>query len=645
METQGFSKITDMTRAISIIILAIHLYITCYTWFDRMQWTSQFSDRILFNLINTNIFDGSIRPKLISLTFLCMAMLGIKGMKQKDMDRKKAFAEIIFGIILFFGSIVFDSSIAYMIATILGYLLILSGLTMLTRYWRSKWDSDVFDRLHESFPQAQMKIGNEYSINLETQYFYNKKKHRGWINIINPFRGTLIMGNPGSGKTRFVIEPMIDQMIAKGYGMFVYDFKFDDLTKFTFDRLQMHGVNKKTPTFYALNFDDLSRSHRCNPLHPSTMHDITDAAEAALTVLLGLNQNWISKQSDFFVKSAINFVKSLIWYLRITKGGKYCTLPHVVELARTDYAKLFSVLRTIPEIDIIINPFVSAYLNDAKEQLEGQVGSARISLSDLASPLIYWVMTGDDFTLDINDMKQPKIICMGNNPQKAQTYGAVISLYINTMIRQINRKGGQHSALIFDEFPTLYLHGIDRLIATARSNKVAPVLCMQDASQLKNYYGRELAEVIMHINGNVITGQVSGDSAKQISDRFGKIHLERESYSVNSRDVSVSHSRHAEPAVPPSRIANLSSGEFAGIIADDPATPIDQKGFLSKILRAKNLDGQCNRSLPVIQNIDAKQVEQNAVKIRKDIEVLINEELHRMMDTPELEHLIINKKS
>jgi hypothetical protein len=639
---QSFTKITDMTRAISIAVLLIHFYASCYNWFFNHQFTTTFTDRLLNNIMRTGFFDDIFKPKLISLITLGIAMLGINGTKNKEIKIQTATGFLLFGVILYFASVWTDIAVAYMSITALGYILILSGLTMLTRIIKLRFSNDIFDPV-ESFPQQQMKIGNKYALNFSTTFCYQKRKQQGWVNIINPFRGTLIMGNPGSGKTRFLIEPMIAQLMQKQYGLFVYDFKYPDLSNFAYTQyLQHKHVYKTEPRFYCLNFDDFTRSHRCNPLHPSTLSDISDASEAALTILLGLNQNWIAKQSDFFVKSAINFVKSLIWFLRVSNKGQFCTLPHVVELARQDYGKLFSILRTVPEIDAIITPFVSAYVNDAKEQLEGQVGSARVSLSDLSSPLITWVMTGDDCTLDINDPVAPKIFCMGNNPQKSQTYGAVLSLYVNTMIRQINKKGGQHSALIFDEFPTLYLHGIDRLIATARSNKVAPILCVQDSSQLKNYYGRELAEVIINICGNILSGQVSGESAKQLSDRFGRTFQERESYSINSRDTSVSHSRQLESALPASRISMLSAGEFVGIVADEPQTPIHRKAFAARLYRDRSLDSTY-RQLPIIQEVTPQMVKAQACQVRKDIEELLNTEMQRMMDTPELEHLIIRK--
>lgn len=362
--------------------------------------------------------------------------------------------------------------------------------------------------------------------------------------------------------------------------------------------------------------------------------------------MLGLNHEWIRKRGDFFVESPINFVTALIWFLRKYKEGQYCTLPHVIELAQVEYAKLFSVLRTEPQIEVLINPFVSAYLNDAREQLEGQIASAKISLSRLSSEKLYYVLSGNDFTLDINDPEAPKIVCLGNNPQKAQTYGAVLSLFATSLTRLINRKGGHKSSLVFDEFPTLYFHGIDHLIATARSNKVATTLAVQDGSQLRVQYGKELADVILNIVGNVISGQVTGDTAKGLSERFGKIMQERESISINRSDTSVSRSKQLELAIPPSRIASLSSGEFVGMVADNPEQKIALKSFCAEIIQDHSgitREQAHYKDLPVVTPVTATEIGANFLRIKGEVGSLIQTELERMLDTPVLSDKILRK--
>ncbi|GAC1598296.1 MAG: conjugal transfer protein MobC [Ginsengibacter sp.] len=483
---------------------------------------------------------------------------------------------------------------------------------------------------------------NEYSINLPARYRLKEKIKKSWINIINPFRGLLVIGSPGSGKSWFVIQHVIKQHIEKGFAMFIYDFKYDDLSKIAYNWLQLHK-NKYavSPSFYVINFDNLSVSHRCNPLNPSRMIDITDATESARTILLGLNREWINKQGDFFIESPINFVTAVIWFLRQYKNGKYCTLPHVIELMQANYDELFPVLNTQAEIEVLINPFISAYQNDAMEQLEGQVASAKIGMARLASPQLYWVLSGNDFTLDINNPKHPKIVCMGNNPEKQQIYGAVLSLYVSRLVRQVNKKDQQKCSIVFDEFPTIFFNHIDSLIATARSNKVATTLGMQDFSQLKKDYGKEQADVIMNITGNIISGQVMGDTAKQLSERFGKIMQDRESVSINRTDTSISRSSQLDYAIPASKIASLSSGEFVGMVADDPHEKIKLKMFHAEIMNdAEKLSNEAKNfeEIPVISDVTQEQVMDNYHQVKLDIKRIIKEEVSKLVAEKELEN-------
>lgn len=536
----------------------------------------------------------------------------------------------------------------YMFATVSGYMLMLSAGTKLSRLITRKLDGkDIFNKLNETFPQEERLLENEYSINLPARYRLKDKVHNSWVNIINPFRGLMVLGTPGSGKSYFAIRHVITQHIAKGFTMFVYDFKFDDLSRIAYNSWLKHKSNYPVaPKFYVINFDDLSRSHRCNPLEPSGMTDITDAAESARTILMGLNREWIKKQGDFFVESPINFLTAVIWYLRKYKDGQFCTLPHVLELMQLDYDSLFTLLRTEKEIEVLINPFVTAYLNDVMEQLEGQIASAKIALARLSSPQLYYVLSGNDFTLDINNPSEPKIVCMGNNPQKIQIYGAVLSLFVTRLVKQVNRKGMQKSSLVFDEFPTIYLNNMDSLIATARSNKVATCLGIQDFSQLRKDYGREQADVIMNITGNIIAGQVTGDTAKQLSERFGKIMQDRESLSINSSDTSISRSKQLESAIPASKIAALSSGEFVGMVADDPLNKIELKAFHCEIQNdhvALKREESAYREIEPVRKIEQVMVQRNYEQVKQDVQEILHSEIELLLADPARAHLVVHK--
>ena len=436
---QGLRKIVDLTRFASIFILLLHFYYYCYKAFEQWEIKSTITDRLMNNIVQTGLFNNQYNSKFLAIGLLIISLLGAQGKKDERINWRSIAAYLMIGLLIFFSSSLFlglnypleTIAIIYMVASGIGFLFILAGGNLLSRLIKLNLSDDIFNSLNETFPQEERLLTNEFSINLIARYNLKGRIRKSWINIINPFRGLLVIGSPGAGKSWFVIQHVIKQHIEKGFAMFVYDFKYDDLSKIVYNWLQLNK-NKYAvkPSFYVINFDNLSVSHRCNPLDPSSMHDITDATESARTILLGLNREWINKQGDFFVESPINFVTAIIWFLRKYADGKYCTLPHVIELMQSDYDELFPVLNTQPEIEVLVNPFITAYQNDAMEQLEGQVASAKIGMARLASPQLYWVLSGNDFTLDINNPKHPKIVCVGNNPEKQQIYGAVLSLYI-----------------------------------------------------------------------------------------------------------------------------------------------------------------------------------------------------------------------
>lgn len=638
----GLRKILDITRFASIFILLLHFYFYCYGAFDQWELTSSITDRLLVNIKRTGLFDQVIFSRLIALGLLVISLMGAKGKKNEKLHPKTIWVYLITGLLIYFISpfllhwkaSVQTVTLTYIAVTAIGYLFILSGGNLLSRLILTSLRKDVFNQLNETFPQEERRINNEYSINLPAMYNLKGKIRNSWINIINPFRGFLVTGSPGAGKSWFIIQHVIKQHIEKGFCMFIYDFKYDDLSRIAYNWLQLHKHKYPVkPSFYIINFDDLSTSHRCNPLDPQAMHDITDATESARTILLGLNREWIRKQGDFFVESPINFVTAVIWYLRKYDNGRYCTLPHVIEMIQADYAELFPVLNTEPEIQVLMNPFITAYQNDAMEQLEGQVASAKIVLSRLASPQLYWVLAGKDFKLDINNPKEPKIVCMGNNPEKQQIYGAVLSLYISRLVRIVNKKGQLPCSLVFDEFPTIFFNHMDSLIATARSNRVATTLAMQDFSQLRKDYGKEQADVIVNITGNIISGQVMGDTAKFLSERFGKIMQDRESLSINRTDTSISRSSQLDYAIPASKISSLSSGEFVGMVADDPHEKIKLKMFHCEIQNdTEKLNTELNnfKSIPKVSDVTPQQVTDNYFQVKLDIRALIEQEVFRL---------------
>lgn len=648
----GLRKIVDMTRMISIVLLLLHCYFVCYGAFKIRHWTHPMGDRILHNLVHTGLFATFNKPKLIALGFLGLSLLGVTGKKEEKFNYRLALAYLLTGLLLYFISelvlhlpqppIVIAE--VYICMTAAGYILLLTGGALLTRILKIKLNGDIFNKQNETFPQEERLLENEYSVNLPTRYRLRNKIRSGWVNIINGFRGTLIMGLPGSGKTFFLVENIIKQQIKKGYALLIYDFKYPDLTTVAYNHWLLNRHRYPVPpAFYILNFDQ--PIHRCNPLMVDSLQDVTDAAEAARTILLGLNPDWIKKQGDFWVESPVNFLTAVIWFLRKYQKGQYCTLPHAIELVQVSYDKLFSILRSEPEVEVLISPFVKAYLNDAVQQLEGQIAGATISLGKLSSANLYYVLSGNDFTLDIGNPKQPKIVCAANNPQKAHIYGSVISLYLTALQRLANTPGNQKSSLVLEEFATIFFNGIDRFLAVCRSYKVAITMVIQDASQLKLHYGKEQAEVILNMVGNIISGQVTGESAKTLSDRFGKIMQDRESVAINSSDTSVTRSKQLDVAIPQSTISALSSGEFVGMVADNPNQRITLKMFHAKLVQnSKALIKEQASYLPVpASTVNQQTIMATYLQIKKDIKDLVENEMERLMNDPELVGLVINK--
>lgn len=634
---QALRKIIDLTRICSIAILLMHFYVFCYDALTAYGYTIDLVDSIIVSIGKSGFFNSTWYSRLLSLALLIISLIGAKGKKDEQISLQSAIVYSIAGLLLFLLSHfiltlkvdIIPRDGAYVLSICIGYMLMLTGGTWFSRLIKLHLRNDIFNKLNESFPQEERLLENEYSINLPAQYNCKGRIRRSWINFINPFRALLVIGTPGAGKSYFVIRHIITQHIRKGFSMFLYDFKYDDLTRIAYNALlKYHAGYKMKPSFYVINFDDVF--HRCNPLDPATMEDITDATESSRTIMLGLNRDWIKKQGDFFVESPINFVTAIIWFLRRYEDGKYCTLPHVIELMQLNYSTMFPLLQTEPEIEVLINPFESAYRHEAWEQLEGQIASAKIGMARLSSPKLYYVLSGNDFTLDLNNPEAPKIVCMGNNPQKQQIYGAVLSLYISRVIKLVNKKNRLKSSLIFDEFPTIFFNNMDSLIATARSNKVATTLAVQDYSQLKKDYGRDQAEVIMNIVGNIISGQVVGETSKVLSERFGKIVQEHQSVSINRSDTSVSRSTQLEAAIPPSKIASLSSGEFVGMVADDPDQKISLKVFHAEILNdhaALRREEQGYRPIPPVRKVSPSEIQQNYLKIKEDIRCIIHDRL------------------
>ena len=533
-----------------------------------------------------------------------------------------------------------------------GFFCLLASGLWISRLLKNNLLEDVFNTENESFLQETKLMENEYSVNLRTKFWFKGKMYNGFINLVNIFRATIILGTPGSGKSYAIVNQFIKQTIEKAYALYIYDFKFDDLSIIAYNHLIKYRHRYKVPPkFYVINFDNPRKSHRCNPLAPELMTDISDAYESSYTIMLNLNKSWVQKQGDFFVESPIVLFTAIIWFLKLYENGKYCTFPHAIELLNKRYEDVFTILTSYPDLENYLSPFVDAWKGGASEQLQGQIASAKIPLSRLISPQLYWVMSGSDFTLDINNPKEPKVLCVGNNPDRISIYGAALGLYNSRIVKLINKKKQLKSCVIIDELPTIFFKGLDNLIATARSNKVAVVLGFQDFSQLKRDYGDKEAAVIMSTVGNVFSGQVVGETAKTLSERFGKILQKRESMSINRNDTSTSISTQLDSLIPASKISTLSQGMFVGAVADNFGETIEQKIFHAQIVvdnEAVQKETAAYQPIPEISSfLDEngndtmeEQIRANYRQIKQDIVELVENELIRIENDPELKHLL-----
>ena len=590
-DKQFLAKLANAFRFAAITLLLTNYYFFFHGFFADNGWASRIADKVLLRV--PGLFGSPFQSLGAVWLLLVLSCLGTQGRRNLEKSTGSAIAYCIGGTALLFGGALFIYGnfsmllrlLFYITGTAAGALLLIKGGNYLSRLMGSGLMTDIFNEENESFPQEERLLDNEYSFNLPTEYQYKGRTRRGWINVVNPFRASMVLGTPGSGKSFAIIIAAIKQLIAKGYALYVYDFKFDDLSRIVYNTLLQHMDKYPVPPrFYVINFDDVRRSHRCNPLLPELMTDIIDAYESASTIMLNLNKSWIQKQGDFFVESPINLLAAIIWFLKRYENGKYCTFPHAIEFLNQPYEKIFPIMASYPELENYISPFRNAFENGAVEQLEGQIASAKIPLSRIVSPQLYWVMSGNDFTLDINNPKEPKILCVGNNPERQAIYGAALGLYNARIVRLVNKKGKQKTALVVDELPTIYFKGLDTLIATARSNKISTILGFQDFSQLERDYGKNEATVIRNTIGNVFSGQVVSDSARVLSERFGKILQQRHSKTITREDTTTSVSTQMDMMIPQSKISNLSQGTFVGAVADNFGEEISQKVFHAKIL-------------------------------------------------------------
>ncbi|WP_018964960.1 conjugal transfer protein MobC [Porphyromonas gulae] len=660
-DLRALGKIMDFMRGLSVIFLLINCYWFCYEAFHAWGFTQDIVDKILMNFQRTTgLFSSILWTKLFCVVFLALSCLGTKGVKEEKITWAKIGAVLSLGFVLFFlnwwqlalpiGKV--GAASLYIFTLSVGYICLLMAGVWMSRLLKNNLMDDIFNVENESFMQETRLMTNEYSVNLPTRFYYKKKWNNGWINVVNPFRASMVLGTPGSGKSYAIVNNYIKQQIEKGFAMYIYDYKFPDLSEVAYNHLRKHlDAYKIKPQFYVINFDDPRKSHRCNPINPAFMTDISDAYESAYTIMLNLNRSWIQKQGDFFVESPIILLAGIIWFLKIYDGGRFCTFPHAIEFLNRPYAQIFPILTSYDELANYLSPFMDAWEGGAQDQLQGQIASAKIPLSRMISPALYWVMTGDDFSLDINNPKEPKVLVVGNNPDRQNIYSAALGLYNSRIVKLINKKKQLKSSVIIDELPTIYFRGLDNLIATARSNKVAVCLGFQDFSQLTRDYGDKESKVIQNTVGNIFSGQAVGETAKTLSERFGKVLQQRQSMTINRNDKSTSISTQMDSLIPASKISNLTQGMFVGAVSDNFDERINQKIFHAEIVvdSAKvSAEMKAYEPIPTIADFTNEDgsdnlkrvIESNYHKVKLEILSLVNYEVERIKKDPNLSKLI-----
>lgn len=578
---QEYEKTYSYIIIFAIAILAINIYYYCHPIFAQYGLSHPVAVQVMLKLHRSGLFATPFKSKVFILLLIALTHITRNG-KGKETPWSTILLALAAGSVIYF--IWPKNPYFYFLTTMTGFFILAWAITSIARNLRG-FQKPLND-IDETFEQTEYLINTPDSLNLPTRFQYKQKIHKGWINIVNPFRAVMILGTPGSGKSFSVYNPIIHQMIQKDYTMCLYDYKFPDLSKILYNEylekyppiknpaykknsgLPKYIRDPKAPEFFVLNFNNPRYSHRCNPIHSRYIQDPADSAEIAEVIWSNISPESIEKP-DFFSRSATLYVDILINFLAIYQNGRYCTFPHLVELMAMDYKKVFAMVTQYEELETKIGPFIDALEGGAQDQLQGQLASAKIVLNKMSSPALYWVLSGDDFSLDINEPDAPKILCLGNDPNRQAIYGTVLALYTSRLFKLANRKHKRKCGILLDELPTIFLKGLDNLIATARSNKVAIVFGAQDKTQLIRDYTQKEADVIFNTVGTVIAGQVNGRTAQDLSHSLGKEYRMTQSQTQNLDSESLNISFHQEDIMPVSKIETLSQGVFFGKVADN----------------------------------------------------------------------------
>ena len=617
---------------------------------------------ILQSFAKMGVFFPPINAKLSTLVLITLVAIGTRAQKKRDLDAtKEIFLPISVGLIMIISSLALvwgagNPNLPYVVPYLngyqLGYLLLSYAGTMITqkgadsisKLMQTKMDKDRWNTEEESFDQNRELVETSTSVNIPYKFRYKKQTHQGWMNI-DPFRGSMVIGVPGSGKSFGVINPAIRQLVGKGFCLCIYDFKFPSLGEIAYYH---HLLKKKTDPnykhkFHVVNLDEVEYSRRVNPFKKEYINTLAQAQEMAESMVSALQKGGSSGgggSEQFFTQSAVNFLASTIYYFATYENGKYSDLPHILAFMNRSYEEIFDTLFTNEELVSLMSPFKSAYENKAFDQLEGQIGTIKIFLSRLATKESFWVFSGDEVQLKISDPENPSILILASNPRTQDINSALYSAVLNRVISQINDKGNLYSGLIADEFPTIYIHKIDNLVATARSNKVAVMLGLQEQPQLRQFYKKEVAETISAIMGNILSGAVRDKGTLDWLEKlFGKIKQKSYSESISNQGTNITISEKMDVMIPAGKIAGQRTGEMVGMVVQGEDNATEE-------FKTSAISGKINLDMKAIKHEEANYVKMptyysfkdsagndrkneilmtNFRRINKEVEIMIRE--------------------
>lgn len=525
--------------------------------------------------------------KVFTLLLILITSIGTRPKKKLDIKvGKQVLLPIFGGLIIFFASSYFyfydannfanaisNFEYAYISCAFVGAIITHSGMDNISKLIRFQLGDDKFNHENESFEQNRKLIQNQYSVNLPMEYYHKGRNHGGWFNITNVFRGTMVIGIPESGKSFSVIAPFIKQTIHKGFTQLIYDYKYPDFAEMAYYhhlKRKQKGYNKNFK-FHVVNLSNVEYSRRVNPLSPKYFKSLSHAVETSEALVYAMQKKSEGNSTgadQFFSQSAINFLAASFYFFSKYENGKYSTLPHILFFLNLEYEDIFDVLTSDPELTSLLTPFLSAYSKKTFDQLEGQLGTLRVNLGKMNTKESAWVFSGDDCDLNISNKNSPSIFVIGNSRDTQSTNAAINSLLLNRLIKLINKPGNLPITVSVDELPTIFFYKIQELIATARSNKVAVVLGLQELPQLIERYGKAIADSVTSVVGNVISGSVRNSNTLQWLERlFGKSKQLKKGISINRRDVSTSVNEQMDFLIPSSKIADLKTGQVVAKLA------------------------------------------------------------------------------